>query len=324
MLRYTNIFFVLIFCYTIMALLFWHNSLQKQNDLSFQKDLQIYQLTKVGTSDAKVMLDEMIDKHKRKHTQYIGEGATFLIVILAGAVIVLLSFRKRLQLTTQQNNFMLSVTHELKTPLAGIKLSLETLRRRRLTEEQFAKMIDNSVYETERLNELCNNILLSTQLDGKQYMANAAYFNIKELIDKCMQDFMNRYPNIEWQLHNYIKIEQYKGDAFLWRLVINNLLENARKYAGHLGSITLDAFESNSELVIQILDEGIGIVDAEKKKIFQKFYRSGDENTRTSKGTGLGLHIVKRAIEWHGGTITMEDNKPKGNIAIILIPKNNE
>jgi two-component system, OmpR family, sensor histidine kinase CiaH len=324
MLRYTNIIFILIFCYTILALLFWHNSLQKQNNLSLAKDLEIYQLTKVGQSDAQIVYNNLIDKHSRKHKQYLGEGATFLIILLIGGIIVLISFRKKLELTTQQNNFMLSVTHELKTPLAGIKLSLETLRRRRLTEEQYTKMIDNSVYETERLNELCNNILLSTQLDGKQYMANATAFDIKDLLDICMHDFENRYPDITWKLNNYLTVHQYKGDTFLWRMVLNNLLENARKYAGQSGPITIDAYESNNDMVIQIIDQGPGIPDAEKKKIFQKFYRSGDENTRISKGTGLGLHIVKRAIEWHGGTITMQDNKPKGNIATILIPKNNE
>ncbi len=324
MLRYTNIFFILIFCYTVMALLFWHNSLQKQNDLAYQKDLQIHKLTMVGQPNEAAVYSKMVDKHKRKHKQYIAEGATFLIVIIAGAIIVLLSFRKRMQLTTQQNNFMLSVTHELKTPLAGIKLSLETLRRRRLTDEQFANMIDNSVYETERLNELCNNILLSTQLDGKQYLANAVAFDIIKMIQTCVQDFAKRYPDIVWKTNNYIEPFMYKGDSFLWRMVINNLLENARKYAAKGKEITIDIFESNNQMVIQVLDAGPGIPDAEKKKIFQKFYRTGNENTRISKGTGLGLHIVKRAIEWHQGTIHMADNKPTGNIAIIETPKTNE
>jgi two-component system, OmpR family, sensor histidine kinase CiaH len=320
MLRYTNLFFILIFCYTVMALLFWHNSLQKQNNIALEKDLQIFQLTKVGNPDAVMIYNTMMDKHRRKHNQYIGEGATFLVVIIAGALIVLLSFRKRLQLTTQQNNFMLSVTHELKTPLAGIRVSLETLLRRRLKEEQFTQMVNNSIYETERLNELCNNILLSTQLDGKQYLANATEFNFSELLQQCMQDFEKRYPDITWKLHDYLDKISYKGDTFLWRMVINNLLENARKYAGTYGPITIDAFTSDNKMVIQIIDCGLGIDDVEKKKIFQKFYRSGNEDTRISKGTGLGLHIVKRAVEWHGGTITMENNQPQGNIANIKIP----
>jgi two-component system, OmpR family, sensor histidine kinase CiaH len=303
-----------------MALLFWHNSLQKQNNLALEKDLQIYQLTKVGMQDAENVYLQMMDKHRRKHNQYIGEGATFLIVIFAGALIVLVSFRKKLQLTTQQNNFMLSVTHELKTPLAGIRVSLETLLRRRLKEDQFTQMVNNSIYETERLNELCNNILLSTQLDGKQYLANAAPFSISELLHNCVQDFAKRYTDIQWKINDYTKIKNYSGDTFLWRMVFNNLLENARKYAGTFGPITVDAFTSDKTIVIQIIDCGAGIPDVEKKKIFQKFYRSGDENTRVSKGTGLGLHIVKRAIEWHGGTISMENNQPKGNIANIKIP----
>jgi two-component system, OmpR family, sensor histidine kinase CiaH len=318
MLRFTNILFVLVFCYTVMALLFWHNSLQKQNNIMFEKELQLYKLSNQTNT---AQYNQLVDKHKRKHNQYVAEGATFLLVIAIGAVIVLLSFRKRLQLTQQQNNFMLAVTHELKTPLAGIKLSLQTLRKRKLTEEQAAKMIDNSVYETERLNELCNNILLSTQLDGKQYLASMAPFSMKELIETCVSDFQNRYPNVTYLCNNYIKQEDFMGDAFLWKISLNNLLENAKKYAGAHGPITVDAFESNEQIVIQVLDSGPGIPDAEKKRIFEKFYRTGDEKTRMSKGTGLGLHIVRKAIEWHGGTIIMADNKPKGNIAIIQIPK---
>ncbi len=321
MLKVANIVFIIVLLYTIAALLFWHNSLQKQNKLLLDKEKVIAQLS---NNFSPTQIENINKKFERKKIQYIGEGATFMFFILVGAVIVFFSFKKRLQLTDQQNNFMLSVTHELKTPLAGIKLGLETLGKRRLKPEQEDKIIDNSIYETERLNELCNNILLSTQLDGKQYLANKQTFNLLDLVHSCVDDFVYRYTEINFKLNTYSKQVNYIGDPFLWRMVINNLLENARKYAPKSKDIIVDIFENNDELIIQVIDEGPGIADADKKKIFQKFYRSGNENTRISKGTGLGLFIVRRAIEWHGGNIEMTNNTPTGNIAIIKIPKNYE
>jgi two-component system, OmpR family, sensor histidine kinase CiaH len=321
MLRYYNIIFILVLIYTISALLFWENSLQKLNVQIYNTEIENYKLTNKNISADSKEMQAIAKKRDRKHIQYLGEGGTFLIFILIGGVIVFLSFRKRLQLTQQQNNFMLSVTHELKTPLAGIKLGLETIRKRKLTEEQQSHLIENSINDTDRLNELCNNILLSTQLEGKQYSANVQEFDLAELLKSCIHDFGKRYPDKQWLVNNYIDIANFKGDSFLWKMVINNLLENAQKYASNSKKIIIDVFYVNNDIQIQILDEGKGIDDAEKKKIFHKFYRSGNENTRISKGTGLGLYIVKQAIEQHGGFIKMEDNKPNGNIAIIQIPK---
>jgi two-component system, OmpR family, sensor histidine kinase CiaH len=322
--RYTNILYTLIFAYVIAALLFWYNSLQKQNAKMLAKDKEIFMLTQQGKPNADVAYSQMLDRYNRKRIQYIGEGSFFLILLVIGGVIVYLTFRKKLQLSSQQQNFMLSVTHELKSPLAGIKLSLETLKKRKLNEEQTGKLLDNSVYETDRLNELCNNILLSTQLDGKQYMPKKSEWDIRDLLNQCVDNFINRYPNNIFEKHIYINNGLYMGDHFLMSMIINNLIENAYKYAGKYGAIIIDAYESGADFVIQVIDNGPGIAATEKKKIWQKFYRTGNEHTRNTKGTGLGLHIVKRAIEYHGGNISMEDNKPKGNIAIIVIPKKYE
>jgi two-component system, OmpR family, sensor histidine kinase CiaH len=321
MARYHNILFVIVLSYTILALGFWYNSLQKQNTIMYNKEMQIFNLTKDTLANASDRLASIEDKKRRKHTQYVGEGVTFLAMIIVGAVLVLRSFRKRLQLTQQQNNFMMSITHELKTPIAGIKLVLETLGRRKIQPEQQDKLISNGIGDTERLNELCNNILLSTQLEGRQYSKHFQAFNLNELLSKTVEDFANRYTDKKWVANIYTSANNYNGDSFLWKMAINNLLENAQKYAKHSRQIIVDAYDSDDSIVVQVIDEGIGISDADKKKIFQKFYRSGDENTRNSKGTGLGLYIVKQAIELHGGVVSMADNKPKGNIAIIQIPK---
>jgi two-component system, OmpR family, sensor histidine kinase CiaH len=321
MARYYFVSFIVVLAYTILALLFWENSLQKLNNNIYLKDKKIIELQASTPEQKAAQYASIKDKQKRKRIQYIAEGATFLLMLVIGGVIVYLSFAKRLQLTTQQNNFMMAVTHELKTPVAGIKLSLETIRKRKLTQEQTNTLVDNSLTDAERLNELCSNILLGTQLESNQFIINIQPFNLSALISNCVQEFSNRYPAKQWVYNNYIPVEEYNGDSFLWKLIINNLLENAQKYAPDNTKVIVDIFISQSNILIQIIDEGAGIAEGEKKKIFQKFYRTGNENTRNSKGTGLGLYIVKRAIEQHKGTIKMEDNTPQGNIAIISIPQ---
>jgi two-component system, OmpR family, sensor histidine kinase CiaH len=324
MTRSANIFFIVVFAYIVLALVFWHNSLQKQNVILNTKEIQLYELEKKVNGNASLSLEDIADKTRRKRLQYYGEGGTFLAFIILGAILVYFSFRKRLQLSAQQNNFMLSITHELKSPIAGIKVGLQTMARHNLNETQKQKLLNNSLYETERLNELANNILLSTQLDGKQYVSHKQQFDLIELIKSCVDSFQQRYPNIKWSLHSYADMHTYMGDNTLWRFVFNNLLENAIKYAPESKEIITDVYVSGEYLIIQILDQGKGISALDKKKIFQKFYRAGDEQTRKSKGTGLGLFIVKNAIDIHGGIIEMTDNNPHGNIVNIKIPMNNE
>ncbi len=315
-----NILFVLVLVYTVSALLFWENSLQKQNNLMFQKDQQINALQFSNPKESAENLAKITDKHSRKKWQYIGEGSVFLLIILAGALIVYLSFKRRLQLSSLQNNFMLSVTHELKSPIAGMRIGLETIAKRILSKEQTNLMLNNSIAEADRLNELCNNILLSTQIESKVYAANNLPFDIIALGKDCLQVFINRYANMEWVFTSNIAKKDVLGDEFLWRISINNLLENARKYACNSNKIILTVELIENRLLVKVLDQGPGIPDIDKKKIFQKFYRRGNENTRTSQGTGLGLYIVQQTAKYHKGSVYMLDNNPTGNIAVINVP----
>jgi two-component system, OmpR family, sensor histidine kinase CiaH len=318
--RFINILFILVVLYTIAALVFWENSLQKQNDLMLKKNKEINSLIFNNPEASQKNILEITDLHRRKKLQYVGEGSVFLLVILIGALIVYISFRRRLQLTTLQNNFMLSVTHELKSPIAGIRIGLETILKRKLTIEQQQQMLSNSITEADRLNELCNNILLSTQIESKVYHSNKMPFDMVVVAKNSLQDFKNRYQQIQWHFFCNQDNANYIGDEFLWKISINNLLENASKYASNSKQIILDLKIKKQEICIRIMDEGPGIPDEDKKKIFHKFYRRGNENTRISKGTGLGLYIVAQTTKWHNGSIKMEDNKPQGNIAIINLP----
>ena len=220
----------------------------------------------------------------------------------------------------QQNNFMMAVTHELKTPIAITKLSLETLRRHKLDEEKQKQIINNAINETERLNALCNNILLSSQLESGGYTMTKQEFDFSSMVNSAVNEFRKRYPSRQIGSTTSNDIF-YNGEEFLIRLVLNNLLENAIKYTASDVPITIGLRQHEGFIELSVADLGPGIPNKEKEKIFEKFYRLGDEMTRTSKGTGLGLFLSTKIIKDHHGKMFVENNDPSGSIFKIILPK---
>lgn len=301
--------------YIITALVFWFFSLMKQN--SQMADYRLMQLKK-DDFDYFLKVDAIRKQEKTKMAQYIGEGVTFMLLILVGAVFVYRATRRQIRLNHQQQNFMMAVTHELKTPIAIAKLNLETLQKRKLEEAQQEKLIGNTLQETNRLNDLCENILLASQIDAGNYLLNREELNFSELVGESVFDFKSRFP---LQLLDE-KIEEgiyVRGDGLLLQLAVNNLIDNAIKYSGKNKTVTITLHKKNNHAVLQVLDEGEGIANDEKKRVFDKFYRTGSESTRQTKGTGLGLYLTKKIVGDHKGTIKVSDNNPSGsNFAITL------
>lgn len=302
--------------YIIAALIWWFISLEKQNDLMYS-----YRLTELNKDDPAYTqkIFQLNEDRRRKTTQYIGEGATFLLLILVGAVFVYRATRRQIKLSHQQQNFMMAVTHELKTPIAVTQLNLETLQKRKLDEQQQEKLISLALDETNRLNLLTNNILVASQLESGQYSLNKQSVDLSKLVLDTTADFVKRFRKrtIQSNVEDGITAE---GELMLLQMLINNLLENALKYSAKDAPVELLLQQQNAIAVLKVIDYGPGISTAEKKKIFEKFYRSGDESVRTTKGTGLGLYLCKRIVKDHKGTISVEDNKPAGSIFTVTIP----
>lgn len=301
--------------YIITALIFWFLSLARQStQMSEYKLLQL----KKDTPDYQIKVAEIKNEEKRKIAQYIGEGSTFMLLILVGAVFVYRATRRQIQLNTQQQNFMMAVTHELKTPIAVTKLNIETLLKRKLEEVQQEKLLHNTLQEANRLNDLCNNILLASQIDAGDYVSDKETINLGELVEVSTAYFKTRFPHhsIEDVIEQGIYI---KGDSLLLRLAINNLIENAIKYSDKQQPVMVCLSRHNGVARLEVKDHGKGIANEEKKKIFEKFYRAGDEITRKTQGTGIGLYLTKKIIKDHHGNITMEDNIPSGCIFAISL-----
>jgi two-component system sensor histidine kinase CiaH len=319
LLRTTFIYWMLLL-YIVAALAWWFISLEKQNNLIARLQYKSINVQKdslpAGQSGNKIVA---IDKETKKNTgKYIGEGITFLILIFIGAVFVYRSVRRQFNLQQQQQNFMMAVTHELKTPISIARLNLETLQKYNLDPEKQKKLIRTTLDETARLNFLTNNILLSSQLEGGGYKFSKEELDLSTLLKDCIQDFRNRYTDRIFK--DDIETDaDVKGDALLLQMMINNLLENALKYSAKENPVTASLKKYRSGIGLRISDEGPGIPDGEKNKIFTKFYRIGNETTRKTQGTGLGLYLCKKIARDHNADISVTDNKPRGsNFTVVF------
>jgi len=304
--------------YIVTALVWWFIELENQNRQMFA-----YRLGQLNQSDTAFQrnLLQINDEQNRKNAQYIGEGITFLLVILAGAVFVYRAAKKQILLSQQEQNFMMAVTHELKTPIAVTKLNLETLQKHKkdLDETKQQKLIINSLHEADRLNALTNNILVAAQLESGNYSISKQRINYSDVVTGSVKNFKERFPyrSIDASVAGNIFVA---GEVILLQMLVNNLIDNAYKYSPENGIVKVLLQKENEKAILKIADEGEGISNSEKKKIFQKFYRVGNETIRNTKGTGLGLYLCKRIVHDHKGTISVQDNLPKGSIFKVCFP----
>ncbi len=260
-------------------------------------------------------------KEERDHAllRLLFMGSFFLILLVIAFAWIYRSLNKAIALNQQQNNFLLAVTHELKTPVAGMKLMWETLKRP-IAQEQKDKLIEQGVKENERMVELIDNILMATRMEADDIRFQKEIVNLIPIIRSyCERALSINTKDQQFELK--IPVEaMVNGDLISIKLVIHNLIENAVKYAPESSLITVDLQAQKGQWELQVKDQGLGIPDKDKQKIFQKFYRLGDESTRNTKGTGLGLYLVKEIIQRHAGKVWVKDNQPTGSIFHLIIP----
>jgi len=311
--------YILLLVYIVAALLFWGISLEKQSILIYeQQQTSLREHIDPAQEPAAYRegLAYLEQKKRSRTTQYVAEGITSLLVILTGAAVVYTSFRRNILLSRQQHNFMLSVTHELKSPIAAMKLNLQTLEKYELDEAQRGKLLERCITEANRLNDLCNNMLIASQMEGHQYIATAESLDLSALTEQAVDDYSQRHPGrFTGDIPPGIA---FTGDHLLLQLALGNLLENAVKYTD--GPVQVTLCRKGNIISLKVADQGTGIADQEKRKIFGKFYRIGNENTRRKKGTGLGLYLTHIIVRQHRGQLTVKDNKPQGAVFEITLP----
>jgi len=300
--------------YMIAAFVWWYVSLEKQNDEIAAVKFQSIQLSDPALQQK---VKQIQNFQLRKNKQFIGEGLTFLFLFLLGAIYVYRSLLKQLRYSNQQQNFMMAVTHELKTPIAIAHLNIETLLKRDLDTPQQNKLLEATLKETKRLDALSNNILLASQLDMGQYEANQQELDLSKLVKEVCQSFQERFPLrlLDTFIEDSIFIQ---GEALLIQMLLNNLLDNANKYSPAHTPIAVHLQREQAQLILSVKDLGIGIPANDREKIFEKFYRVGAESTRSSKGTGLGLYLCKKITAFHNASLQVKPNEGQGSIFTVI------
>ncbi len=258
--------------------------------------------------------NELEHKLHLRWMMIVGEGVVFISLLLLGIMHVVKTQKKEAELGARQKNFLLSVTHELKSPIAGIKIATETLLKRELDKEKQTEILNRVLTDTDRLNQLVENILTAAKIDEGKHVFDLRDTDLTDLVTKLCKP----YTNVK-----FIATETVfcKVDSLSFPSILNNLIDNAHKYAGSENEITVALKKENSAVILSVADNGAGIPDAEKEKVFEKFYRIGNEETRSAKGTGLGLYIVNYLVLRHGASIAIKNNKPKGCIFEIRFNK---
>ncbi len=313
------IFYSLVF-YILLQFSWWSYLLINLNKEIYQQRIEFAKSTINDDALLEKRQTEFNALLKKRWAMVAGEGAVFLSLLIFGIYRTKRAFNQEFELAQQQKNFLLSITHEFKSPLAAIKLSLQTIEKRTLEENQKKEIITRALNEIDRINLLIENALFASRLELQNSDYHFEEFNLSSFIAELVENYRTRIfsdSNIELLIENNI---HFKGDKLAITSLVYNLLENAEKYSTNPAQIVVELKRLSNNIELNFSDYGFGIEMNERNKVFEKFYRVGNEETRKTKGTGLGLYIVKKVVNMHRGTIDIKSNNPIGTIFSIKLP----
>lgn len=252
-------------------------------------------------------------------------GVIFFALIITGLVLNTTFLLREIRRNEQQNAFLNAVTHELKTPIASIRLYLETLKAREVEPVKRREFYDIMLSDSERLLSTVEQILQASRTRDRNQLLNISQIRLGELLRECVGIVKNRY-NLDENAIEFIEFPYepiITGDAAELQAAFTNLLDNAVKYSAENIKVSVEITDfSRENLEIRIKDCGIGIPPNQLKRIFRRFYRVPGLWSQKAKGTGLGLFIVKTIIKKHGGKIFAESGgADKGSEFIVRLPK---
>lgn len=310
------LFYALV-AYVLLQFLWWEVLLARQ---SKQLAEEHKKLVALNISDKATLQANLQDIDRKKNLQlwmHVGEGTVFLILLTLGVLKIYNTRRRENELNRLQSNFLLSVTHELKSPLASVKLQLQTLQKHQLDAETRAGLLQKAIADNERLMRLIDNILLASGSEREQPPLHKTRINLTALLYKMHEDvFAKDKGRITMSADSTHFVE---ADEQVLTIILSNLIENALKYSPKDTHVDVTVRAGEQRSTITISDNGPGIRDEDKPRVFDKFYRAGNEQTRNTKGTGLGLYIVKNLCTLHGIGMIMRDNKPHGLIFELIL-----
>jgi signal transduction histidine kinase len=234
--------------------------------------------------------------------------AILVLGIIVGLVVIFTYYQKTIQLYRLQENFINNFTHELKTPLASIRLYLETFKKYDVSKEEREKFIDYMLKDSSRLDNYVNQILQVGNIENKEKNYKKEWKDLRILTNEFLENNYHLFTEGKISIKGDIKEElMYFVDRQLFEMLLMNLMSNSLRYNESMEKYLEISFKiEGKNLCIGFKDNGIGLLSKNKKKIFKKFYQVGKAENCTAKGTGLGLYLVQQITKIHGGKIKAE------------------
>jgi two-component system, OmpR family, sensor histidine kinase SenX3 len=254
-------------------------------------------------------------------------GIIFFLLIIFGVVLNTTFLIREIRRNEQHDAFINAVTHELKTPLASIRLYLETLKTRDITEQQRQTFYDVMLKDSDRLLQTVEQVLRAGRAGHRGRPLNIGIVDVREIVEECVDVARTRY-NLNRESLSYAEsldgqAPTVAADADELRGAFSNLLDNAVKYSDKDVHVSVEvAALDDKRVAVRIADRGIGIPASQLKRVFKRFYRVPGRVMARVKGTGLGLFIVRSVIEKHGGRVFAESEGPgQGSTFTIHLPR---
>jgi len=256
-------------------------------------------------------LEELDAARRRRLNRFGWEGSFFLLVLVAGMGVILQALRQSAELLRRQQNFLASVSHELKSPLASLRLSAETLLVRKPGQEDVDKLGGRMLRDADRLGNLITNLLEVARLEDGEVRFMPSNQPVRGLVEAAARELEADLAGIDLALDVPAELGVF-ADPEAYRACVRNLLSNAAKsvHAAGRRGVRVSARAAGPAVLLAVEDEGLGFEPSEARRIFEKFYRTGDEMRRRTKGSGLGLYIARHFARKHGGEVEGRSDGP--------------
>ncbi len=284
-------------------------------DLSLLPDGSKLQIS----TEARKRLDQIADGRVR---MFISEGIFFSLLLFLGVGYMYRMMRHEITFEQRQSMFLAATSHELKTPITSLRLYLDTLRDRELPQQQKTELIETMQKDLQRLTSLIERLLQAQALAGNKSKVVLQVTDLTEETRVVLEQVAGMFDLKGFSLRTHLDPDiRVMADPEQWQVVLRNLLENAFRYSPNGGTISVRLARAGQSAQLEISDQGIGLDRMESERVFDRFYRAGNEDTRRTSGTGLGLHLVRGIVESFAGKVSVHSEGPgKGSTFCVEIP----
>jgi signal transduction histidine kinase len=265
-------------------------------------------------------MQELQEQEVSRQQMLGSEGVVFLVLVLVGVMLIYRTLVQGERFRRHQENFLMAVTHELKTPLASIGIYLDTMQSPKISEEKKLAIIPRMKLDLMRLERLVEDILEAGRFDAALFKPDRQRVNLSKLLELTGMELQMHHPATQIRLEQEIEPELFvSADSAVIKRALAAVFDNAIKYSGGTAAnITVALQSNNGQAEIVITDKGIGMEAKELGPIFDRFYRIGNELIRASGGTGLGLYLCREMIRAHDGEVIARSEGLGHGTAIVI------